>query len=143
MKTEPDGDELSQAEQFANSYYYLIEALKTLAAHADAQCYMMGNYNVAWEIKQSVSAGLPLLSLPSQLTEQERDGIAGIVAALEQIPSHVLKGDTTSAGNARAMNHPCWIPLRARAAALLNLLGTATARNEAFLKSGGRGSVAP
>jgi len=134
MTTESDRGELSPDEQFANAYCHFVEALKVLAEDADAQCVLMGNYNVAWEIKHDVSAGFWLLNLPSELTQRERDGIAGIVTALDQIPPPVLEGDTTAAGNQRAMHHPCWVPLRARAAALLTLLSGATSRNEAFFR---------
>lgn len=138
MTTQPDGGELSPEEQFANSYYYFVKALKILAAEADRQCALMGNFNVAWEIKHDVSAGLWLLNLPSNLSQQERDGISGIVAALEQIPASVFEGGATATANRRAMKHPCWIPLRARASELLTLLSSATSRNEAFFRKSER-----
>lgn len=50
---------MSPEEEFANSYYYFVEALKVLAADADSQCDVMGNYNVAWEV---VSAALCMLT---------------------------------------------------------------------------------
>ncbi|RDU94539.1 hypothetical protein [Trinickia dinghuensis] len=134
MTTEFDSYELSPDEQFANAYYHFIEALKILAEDADVQCDLMGNYNTAWEIKHDVSAGLLLLNLPNRLAEQERDAIAAIVTALDQIPATVLEGDTTTAGSLRAMNHSCWVPLRAHAAELLNLLSSATSRNEAYFR---------
>ncbi|WP_321863545.1 hypothetical protein [Burkholderia cenocepacia] len=131
---------MSPEEEFANSYYYFAEALKILAADPDFQCDAMGNYNVAWELKYNVSAGLCMLTLPSrELTEQQRDGIAQIVAALDEIPASVLGGGTTAAINKRAMHHPCWIPLRARAAELLTLLSDVTSRNEEFLQYGKAG----
>ncbi|MBR8297029.1 hypothetical protein KDW63_22865 [Burkholderia cenocepacia] len=131
---------MSPEEEFANSYYYFVEALKILAADADSQCDVMGNYNVAWELKHNVSAGLCMLTLPSrELTKQQRDGIAGIVAALDEIPDSVLGGGTNAVVNKRAMHHPCWTPLRTRAAELLTLLGSVTSRNEAFLQYGNVG----
>lgn len=140
MTIEPDSDELTPEEQFANSYLYFVKAIEVLAADADTQCLIMGNYNVAWEIKDDVSAGLCLLSLPGPLTQQERDGIAGIVAALDQIPASVLKGITNAAGNKRAMDDPCWAPLRIRATELLILLSSATSRNEAYFKKNNSGA---
>ncbi|MGP8473895.1 hypothetical protein [Burkholderia sp. PR2] len=134
MTNEPDSDELTPEEQFANSYLYFIKAIETLAADADKQCAIMGNYNVAWEIKDNVSAGMFLLDIPGPLTEPERDGIARIVAALDQIPASVLEGATNAAENRRVMNDTCWAPLRRRAAELLVLLSSATRRNEAYLK---------
>ncbi|WP_321922320.1 hypothetical protein [Burkholderia sp. BCC1998] len=135
MTSQPHSSGMSPEEAFANSYYHFVEALKILAADAEFQCDVMGNYNVAWELKHDVSAGSCMLTLTSgELTKQQRDGIAGIVAALDEIPDSVLEGGTTAAVNKRAMHHPCWIPLRARAAELLTLLSSATSRNEAFLQ---------
>jgi hypothetical protein len=59
MTSQPDSGEMSPEEEFANSYYYFVEALKVLAADADSQCDVMGNYNVAWEV---VSAALCMLT---------------------------------------------------------------------------------
>ncbi|WP_155754867.1 hypothetical protein [Burkholderia anthina] len=141
MTSQPDSSGMSPEEEFANSYYYFVEALKILAADADSQCDVMGNYNVAWELKYNVSAGLCMLTLPSrELTKQQRDGIAQIVAALDEIPASVLGGGTTASINKRAMHHPCWMPLRTRAAELLTLLSGVTSRNEEFLQ---RGNVGP
>ncbi|WP_175002922.1 hypothetical protein [Burkholderia lata] len=132
---------MSPEEEFANSYYYFVEALKILAADADSQCDVMGNYNVAWELKYNVSAGLCMLTLPSrELTKQQRDGIAQIVAALDEIPASVLGGGTAASINKRSMHHPCWMPLRTHAADLLTLLSGVTSRNEEFLQ---RGKVGP
>lgn len=140
MTSQPDSSGMSPEEEFANSYYYFVAALKILAMDADSQCDVMGNYNVAWELKANVSAGLCMLTLPSgELTKQQREGIAGVVAALNEIPESVLGGGATAAINKRAMNHPCWMPLRTRASELLTLLGSATSRNEAFLQHGAVG----
>jgi hypothetical protein len=128
-------EELSEEEVFANAYYYFVEALNVLAADADTQCKRMGKYNVAWEIKDDVSRGAGLLRLPGarQLTNEEKDGIAGLMTELKELPASVLAAATTEAANKSAMNHPSWAPLRTRASQLLNLLADTTVRNEAFL----------
>lgn len=119
---------------FSNAYHYFVEALKVLTADADTQCKRMGNYNVAWELKEDVSAGAYLLNLPGALlTQVEKDGIAAMVEALKGLPTSLLVSATTEAANKTAMNDPCWTPLRVRAAELLSLLAATTRRNEDFL----------
>lgn len=127
-------EEISEEEGFANAFFYFIKALRILAADADTQCKRMGNYNVAWELKSDVSAGAYLLSLPGgALTQEEKDGIAAIVVALNGLPASLLVAATTEDTNKKAMDDPSWTPLRARASELLKVLAGATARNEAFL----------
>ena len=130
-------DGISEADDFANVFFYFIKALKVLAKDADAQCEYMGNYNVAWELKSDVSAGAYLLNLPGELTQREKDGIAAMVAALNELPVSLLAGATTETANKKAMNAPDWVPLRVRAAELLRLLSGAIRKNEAFLASDG------
>jgi hypothetical protein len=127
--------ELSEEEAFANSYFYFVDALTTLAADADAQCERMTNFNVAWEIKDDLSRGASLLRLPGaqDLTSEERRGIADLLTALNDIPEFLLVAATTKAANLKAMNHSSWTPLRQRASELLSLLAATTRRNEAFL----------
>jgi hypothetical protein len=127
-------EDISEEEAFANAFFYFIKALRILAADADTQCKRMGNYNVAWELKDDVSAGAYLLSLPGgTLTQEEKDGIAAMVAALNGLPASLLVAATTEATNKKAMEDPSWAPLRARASELLKVLAVTTARNEAFL----------
>lgn len=127
-------EEISEKDAFANGLFYFVKALKILAADADEQCQRMGNYNVAWELKDDVSAGAYLLNLPdAPLTQGEKDGIVAIVAALKELPASLLASATTEEANRTIMSDPHWIPLRARAAELLKLLAETTARNEKFL----------
>lgn len=127
-------EEIPAKDAFANGFLYFVKALKILAADADVQCKRMGNYNVAWELKDDVSAGAYLLNLPgAPLAQEEKDGIIAMVSALRELPASLLVSATTEEANERVMNDPCWIPLRARAAELLKLLAATTARNEEFL----------
>lgn len=132
------GEKLSEAEEFANAYFYFVKALKVLASDADAQCSSMSNYNVAWQLKDDVSRSSALLGLPGarELTQEERDGIAAMVAALNGLPASLLGAAPTEAANRKAMNHPSWGPLRARASTLLRLLAPTTMQVEAFLGLG-------
>jgi hypothetical protein len=126
--------EISDEEGFAHAFFYFIKALKILAADADTQCKRMGNHNVAWELKDDVSAGAYLLSLPGgALTQEEKDRIAALVAASNDLPPSLLVAATTEAANKKAMNDPSWAPLRASASELLKVLAVAAVQNEAFL----------
>jgi hypothetical protein len=132
-------EEISEEEAFANGFFYFVEALKILAADADTQCKRMGNYNVAWELKDDVSRGAGLLTLPGaqQLTSEERDGITDLLTALKDLPTSLLTAATTEAESKKVMSHPSWAPLRVRASELLSLLAATTRRNEAFLAGHG------
>lgn len=130
-------NEISEEDAFANGFFYFVKALKILAADADTQCKRIGNYNVAWELKDDVSAGAYLLNLPgARLTQEEKDGIVAMVAALKELPASLLVSATTEAENKKVMSHPSWAPLRVRASTLLSLLAATTARNELFLAGG-------
>jgi hypothetical protein len=132
------GENLSEAEEFANAYLYFIQALKVLASDVDTQCSTMSDYNVAWQLKDDVSRSAALLELPGarELTQEGKDGISAMVAALKELPASLLVAAPTAAANRKAMNHPAWGPLRTRASTLLRLLAPMTARVEAFLGLG-------
>lgn len=133
--TESDGERMSEREAFEHAYYYFAQALEVLASDPKTQCEKGGNYNVAWELKNDVSAGARLFDLPKRLSEAQKKEILGLVAALDAIPSEVLRSATTVADNLRAMNHPCWVPLRERARNLIKLLEPARKKNEEYFKS--------
>ena len=47
--------------------------MKILAESPEKQCELVGNYNVAWELKDEVSSGLYLIKNPvSVLTEDQK-----------------------------------------------------------------------
>jgi len=48
---------LKSDEGFRTAYYYFIDAVTTLASNPDEACERMGDYNVAWELKDDVQAG--------------------------------------------------------------------------------------
>ena len=85
----------------------------------------MGNYNVAWELKNDVAAGANLLELPEDfLTVEERYAIQQLLDELKKIPNSVLNEATNPEDNLWAMRHPCWEPLRKHAGILLRTLNT-------------------
>lgn len=130
-----NSEKISEREAFEHAYYYFLQALELLASDSETQCKKGGNYNVAWELKNDVSAGAYIFNLPERLSEKQKKEILELVAALDAIPDEVLRSATSAADNLRAMNHPCWIPLRERAANLIKLLEPATKKNEEFFKS--------
>jgi len=129
-----EGEKLSEKEAFANAYYYFVRALEVLAADAATQCDSMGNFNVAWEIKDDVVRGAGVINMPNNgLSLEEKGAIAGIVAALNKLPSSVFVTATTRTDNMIAMKHPDWITIRNAASNLLRLLDRTTRRNQDFL----------
>lgn len=114
---------ISEEESFTLSYGYFWQALSILAKDAETQCEIMGNYNVAWEIKDDVGAGKYLLNAQSSsLSQEQRACIASLVQDLESIPPSVFANGTSADGSVNAMHHPCWVPLRACASLLLQQL---------------------
>jgi hypothetical protein len=129
------GRAIQEREEFENGYYYFVRALEVLAEDAPTQCQRMGNYNVAWELKDDVSGGAYLLNYSSsaRLSAEQRRGISDLVAALEGVPSTELPAGPRAQDNLAAMNHPCWEPLRLQAAQLLKLLAPATEECNRYL----------
>jgi hypothetical protein len=116
-------DTISDEEAYALSYRVFWEAVSMLALDADGQCEAMGNYNVAWELKDDVSAGTYLFNSPvCPLSPLQREGINELISALASIPSEVLAQATSAASNKKAMGHACWEPIRVKAAQVLRAL---------------------
>ena len=129
---------ISDEESYQNAFYYFIEAVKVLSEPAERQCELMGNYNVPWELKDDVSAGLYLINNPaSKLTEGQRLAIQQLISELNQIPDSVINAKNTPENNLVAMQKPVWEPLRKQAAELLCTLETATKSNEKYFKHSG------
>lgn len=129
------GKQIRERGEFESCYYHFIEALQVLAQDAPTQCETMGNYNVAWELKDDLLRGTHLLNYPSsaRLTSEQSSAIRALAAALEGVPSTNLPAGADPKDNLAAMNHPSWEPLRKRAAQLLVLLGPATEECKRYL----------
>lgn len=52
-------EEISEEEGLEHEFFDFVKALDTLALSAEDQCERMGNYNVAWELQEDVSAPIP------------------------------------------------------------------------------------
>lgn len=124
---------ISYEESYHNSYYYFIRAIKILAESPEKQCELVGNYNVAWELKDEVSSGSYLIENPaSTLTSTQKLAIQQLIDELKKIPATVLREATNHENNLIAMQDPLWKPLRKQAAILLRTLESATKNNEQY-----------
>ncbi|MEP6722200.1 MAG: hypothetical protein ABJA77_12175 [Variovorax sp.] len=119
-------------DAFHNAYHYFVEAVKVLSHGAEAQCIAMGDYDVAWEIKDDVGAGRYLVG-KTFLGAPEEQAIVHLIAALEGVPEHVLHAASGREASLRAMLHPSWAPLRGLAARVLQDLRISVDENRRFL----------
>lgn len=117
---------------FHSSYRVFAEALEALAAGADQQCEAMGDFNVAWELKDDVQAGKYLIG-QGHLDSAQEAWISTLVCALDAVPANKLPAGAGRESNLAAMQHPSWIPLRVLAAIALDALSAATAGNVRYL----------
>ena len=126
-------DLATDEEEFHSSYRVFINAVEMLSSAAEEQCVLMGNYNVAWELKDDVTAGRFLVGR-GYLNESAEAWIASLVSALESVNALVLPADPGPEANLRAMQHIRWEPLRFFAAQVVQQLSSFTAENAAYLK---------
>ncbi|MDM0026406.1 hypothetical protein [Variovorax saccharolyticus] len=125
---ENDSSSMNPEEARHNAYFYFIEAVATLAAEPATQCERMGDYNVAWEIKDGVLAGRYLAEW-NLLRPQQREAILGLAKALDCLPAGALDGGHGREVNLRAMRNVAWIPLRTQAAEALAIFDAMTKIN--------------
>lgn len=133
-------EEISEEEWFEHEFFYFVEALDILELSAEDQCERMGNYNVAWELQEDVSA--PILGMISSsfsyFTEAQSVALRRLADALKALPEEaiVVEGlpTTSHEGSIAAMRHPSWAPLRTQARELLKLLEPAIQRNATYFR---------
>jgi hypothetical protein len=129
-------DRSESIDLFHNGFRVFLEALSLLAKPAEVQCEEMGDYNVAWELRDDVSAGEYLAkSNFGQLSPAEAAAIISFMPALKSVPVSELPAGSGRSANLAAMQHASWAPLRTQAANLLVLLGPATQRNASYIES--------
>jgi hypothetical protein len=119
--------------EFRSSYCVFLNAVEMLSASPDAQCDSMGDYNVAWELKDDARAGRYLVGL-GYLTETQEAWISALVGALDAVPTQVLPAGAGRETNLRAMQHPSWVPLRFIAAQVVESLKPFTLENAKYLR---------
>ena len=128
-----DQDLAIDEEEFHSSFRVFLHAVEMLAAAPEEQCRMMGNFNVAWELKEDVKAG-KFLAGQGYLTPLEEAWVQSLVAALDPINTQVLPSSTDAKANLEAMSHPAWQPVRYLAAEVLLQLSTSAASNATYLR---------
>lgn len=117
---------------FHTAYRVFAEALEMLAAEAEEQCAAMGDFNVAWELKDDVQAGKYLVGHGHLSAEQEA-WILALVCALDAVPTTIFPGGAGRDVNLAAMRHPSWVPIRVLAARTMDALVAASASNARYL----------
>ena len=125
-------DEMSPLEAFHHSYRWFIEHVQVLSGDAEAQCAGMGDYNVAWELRNDAGAGA-LLASSDLLSSEQRRAILQLASSLESIPKEVLVAASGREANLAAMSRECWLVPRMRAAQALDALRSFTEVNALYL----------
>lgn len=129
----PAVDLISDEEEFNSSYRVFIRAVEMLSYPPEQQCSAMGDYNVAWEMKEDVAAGKFLVGRGHLSPEQEA-WVSALVGALEAVPAQVLPAGAGRDTNLEAMRHASWVPLRPIAAQALEVLKPFTVSNAKYLQ---------
>lgn len=118
-----DSEVISECDAYETSYRVFWQAIEMLSLGVVDQCNAMGNYNVAWELKDDVSAGSFLISSPAcRLNLAQRQVVAELIQQLQGVPPALLVQATTAAANQSAMSHACWVSIRSKAAQVLHAL---------------------
>ena len=124
---------ITDEEAFHNEYRVFLNAIEVLSQPAKEQCNTMGGYNVACELKDDVAAGIYLLkNTASIFTENEKLVVQQLINELNKIPKEIIVFTDIKEESLKAMEHPCWEPLRKHAAIVIRSLETATKNNEKY-----------
>jgi hypothetical protein len=126
-------DLISDEEEFHSSYRVFIRAIEVLSYPAEQQCSAMGDYNVAWEMKEDAAAGKYLVGR-GYLSPSQEAWVSALAAALEAVPAQVLPAGKGRDKSLEAMRHPSWVPLRAIAVQTLEALHPFTTANSKYLQ---------
>ena len=120
-------------EEFHSSFRVFLSAVEMLASSPEEQCRLMGNYNVAWELKEDVKAG-KYLAGRGYLTPMEEAWVQALVAALQPINTQILPSGSDTGANLAAMSHHSWVPARYLAAKVLLELAASATANATYLR---------
>jgi len=122
-------------DEFHSSLRIYLNAVEMLAAPAEDQCQMMGDYNVAWELKEDVQNGQYLVGR-GYLSEGEEQWVLALARALDAVNTQVLPAGPGRAANLAAMSRPAWEPHRYLAAEVLRQLSASASANAKYLGLG-------
>ena len=130
-----EADLINDEEEFHSSYRIYLSALEMLAETPESQCQLMGNYNVAWELKEDVAAGKYLVNR-GYLSASQEAWVVAMSAVLEAVNTLVLPAGASKEVNLLAMQDPNWEPLRFLAAQVVRQLAPFTESNSSYLRLG-------
>jgi len=119
-------------EEFHSAYRVFLDAVRMLASSVAEQCESMGDFKVAWELKDDVKGGRYLVGRGYLNAEQEA-WLSALAGALDAVPAQVLPSRGGRELNMAAMSHPSWIPLRVIASHVLEALSPFTSENSKYL----------
>ncbi len=131
----PEQDE----DEFHNSFRLYLSSLEMLAEAAEVQCELMGNYNVAWELKDDACAGRFLVGR-GYLTAEQEAWVQALSLALGALNTQVLPAGASKEANLAAMNHPGWEPMRYLAKEVIQQLAPLATINAKYLGLVNQGS---
>lgn len=127
-----EADLRADEDEFHSSYRIFLNAVEMLSSPAEEQCRLMGDYNVAWELKDDVSAGRYLVGR-GYLSGSQEAWIGSLVGALEIVDAQVLPSGKGREISLQAMTAPCWAPLRVIAKEVINQLAPFSRENTKYL----------
>lgn len=128
-----DAEPISNEEAFETSYHTFIRCLEALASSPEAACKQYGHYNVAWEIKEDVSAGVFLKNNSAhRLSEQHVTEIKRLAEILNSLPASAIPFSNIVEESLKNMRHPAWELPRRMASQLLESLRPVTETNEKY-----------
>lgn len=127
-------EEMTVDEWFEYTLRNFLRALEVMTLEPIEQCQVWGNYNVAWELVTDLkNDGADIQELAcSYLSPVEKQAVAVFLDCFRDVPDAILVSATSIKANQVAMSHPCWAPLRKRAANLLLRLESASIRNRSY-----------
>ncbi|ANQ84334.1 hypothetical protein dqs_1280 [Azoarcus olearius] len=130
-------DVITPEESFEYSLHNFLQWLEVMTMEPVELCNAWGNYNVAWEFVSDLNTdgNAAITSSCSYLSEDQKQEIQSFLATLNSIPKSVLAGATSVSANQEAMSHPCWLPFKKSASALLKTLEPAAIKNRAYFSS--------
>ena len=130
---DPEAERLEAFHSLLRTYLWTIGVL---GGSADRQCELMGNHNVAWELRDDTRAGRALITeAPAKFfTDDQVRMMMTLAEAIDQIPESVIGLARGEVGNAEAMQAVAWRPVRDLALRVLTALEPAAQENAWYLR---------
>ena len=127
-------ESITDKEAYEHCMFNLLQWLHVMTLQPVELCNAWGNYNVAWELVNDLKTdGNCTITMPcSSLTGGQKKMVEDFLDSLNKIPKALLVSATSVSANQEAMSHPCWLPYRESAAALLLELEAVASRNKEY-----------